>query len=103
MSPYKALFGRDPPLMVLYVHQVNNPPTLQEMLQTRDALLRQLKTNLSRAQNYMKTQADKKSRDIQLAICDMVLVKLQPYRQQSLALRKNYKLGLRYFGPFEKC
>ncbi|PNX65175.1 hypothetical protein L195_g054410 [Trifolium pratense] len=31
----------------------------------------------------------------------MVLVRLQPYRQQSVALRKNQKLGMRYFGPFE--
>nr|KYP34631.1 hypothetical protein KK1_044394 [Cajanus cajan] len=30
----------------------------------------------------------------------LVLVKLQPYRQLSLALRKNQKLGMRYFGPF---
>jgi len=27
-------------------------------------------------------------------------VKLQPYKQYSIALRKNQKLGLHYFGPF---
>ena len=32
MSPYKALFGRDPPLLVPYVHQVDDPSTLQETL-----------------------------------------------------------------------
>ncbi|XP_072064358.1 uncharacterized protein [Arachis hypogaea] len=31
---------------------------------------------------------------------NLVLVKLQPYRQHSVALRKHLKLGLRYFGPF---
>ncbi|MCI51126.1 GDT1-like protein 2, partial [Trifolium medium] len=31
----------------------------------------------------------------------MVLVRLQPYRQHSAALRKNQKLSMRYFGPFK--
>jgi len=46
MSPYKALFGRDPPSVVSYVHHADDPPALQETLQTRDALLRLIKTNL---------------------------------------------------------
>ncbi|MCH79841.1 retrotransposon protein, partial [Trifolium medium] len=101
MTPFKALYGRDPPYLTRYVAQANDPPTIQEELMARDKILQQLKDNLIRAQQYMKKQADKHRSDITLKIGDLVLVKLQPYRQHSAALRKNQKLGLRYFGPFE--
>ncbi|CAJ2644751.1 unnamed protein product [Trifolium pratense] len=101
MTPFKALYGRDPPTLVRYQPQTTDPPTVQEELMERDQVLQQLKSHLERAQQYMKKQADKHRSDLVLKVGDMVLVKLQPYRQQSLALRKNQKLGMRYFGPFE--
>ena len=48
----------------------------------------------------MKLQADRHQSDISFEKGDLVYVKLQPYRQHSVALRKSQKLGLRYFGPF---
>jgi len=49
----------------------------------------------------MKKQADKNRRHLKFVVGDLVLVKLQPYRQHSLTLRKNQKLAMRYFRPFE--
>jgi len=50
-----------------------------------------------KAQQQMKENANKKSRNIEFNEGDMVLVKLQPYRQNWVTLRKNQKLGMRYF------
>jgi hypothetical protein len=53
-----------------------------------------------RAQQVMKSQADKKRKEGHFKVGDKVLVRLQPYKQHSAVLRKNHKLSMRYFGPF---
>ncbi|CAH9095874.1 unnamed protein product [Cuscuta epithymum] len=100
MSPFQVVFGRPPPSVLHYEIDTKDPCSLKELLQQRDQLLKTVKANLTKAQHYMKGQADKKRRDFQFNVGDLVLVKLQPYRQHSVALRKHKKLGLRYFGPF---
>jgi len=100
MSPFKALYGRDPPTMVRYEYSSQDEQTLQEMFLARDRLLDDLKKNMARSQEFMKLYADKNRRHMELEEGDLVLVKLQPYRQHYVALRRHQKLGLRYFGPF---
>jgi len=73
---------------------------IHELLQQSDVILEQLKQNSIKAQQRMKKVIDQKRQEVEFEIGDMVLVKLQPYRQNCLALRKNQKLGLKYFGPF---
>ena len=48
----------------------------------------------------MKKYANLKRRELEFNIGDSVFVKLQPYRQHSLKLERNHKLGMHYFGPF---
>ncbi|XP_006579269.1 uncharacterized protein [Glycine max] len=100
MTPFQAVFGRPPPAVMHYEVDPKDPDPLKDLLQLRDQLLSKLKGNLLKAQQYMKMQADKKMRDFKFQVGDLVLVKLQPYRQHSVALRKHQKLGLCYFGPF---
>lgn len=100
MTPFKAVYGRDPPVLVKYDTATADPPTLQNLLTERDTTLQILKVNLHRAQQVMKKYADAKRKFAEFQMGDMVLVKLQPYRQHSVSLHQNQKLGLRYFGPF---
>ncbi|XP_045822209.1 uncharacterized protein LOC123915111 [Trifolium pratense] len=62
-------------------------------------VIEQLKRHLMRAQQVMKNQADNKRKDGIFNVGDIVLVKLQPYWQHSVDLRKNKKLSTRQFGP----
>jgi hypothetical protein len=41
----------------------------------------------------MKKQADRRIIDVTLEVGELVLVKLQPFIQQFVAMRKNNKLG----------
>lgn len=77
MTPFKAVYGRDPPSLVKYTVAPTDPPSLQELLTERDSVLAQLKVNLSRAQVFMKKYADKGRKPLEFHIGNMVLVKLQ--------------------------
>lgn len=73
---------------------------MQAQLTDRDMLLRQLKQHLQRAQERMEKFADRNLREEVFKTGDLIFVRLQPYRQQSVQLPRNQKLSLRYFGPF---
>ncbi|KAL4290327.1 hypothetical protein GQ457_14G018800 [Hibiscus cannabinus] len=101
LTPFKALYGRDPPTMVDYLEGSAKNDHVNQELQKRNEILRMLKHNLWQAQVRMKNQADKHRRELNLEVGSWAYVKLQPYRQLSLRLRKQQKLSPRFFGPYQ--
>jgi hypothetical protein len=49
----------------------------------------------------METQANKKRVDYTFKIGDLVVLRLQPYRQQFINIRTSQKLAKRFFGPLK--
>nr|GEU37907.1 transposon Ty3-I Gag-Pol polyprotein [Tanacetum cinerariifolium] len=75
--------------------------SVDDALCERDIVLRQLKHNLLAAKNRMEQKANRKRREVEYKVGDRVFLKLQPYRQLTLAKRLSNKLAKRYYGPYE--
>lgn len=50
----------------------------------------------------MKALADKGRTNRHFEVGDRVYLRLQPYRQSSIALRRNLKLAAKYYGPVKQ-
>ncbi|XP_019244393.1 PREDICTED: uncharacterized protein LOC109224260 [Nicotiana attenuata] len=72
-----------------------------QALKEKQLLNRILQDNLSKAQNQMKLYADSKRSERTFEEGDWVFLKLQPYRQSTVAVQKNLKLLAKFYGPYQ--
>ncbi|XP_062187935.1 uncharacterized protein LOC133891241 [Phragmites australis] len=97
---WQVLYGQEPRHMGIDRIEACSIPDLHLWLKERQLMTKLIQQHLSRAQNRMKMQADKKRIERSFAVGDYVYLKIQPYVQSSVATRSNHKLSFRYLKPF---
>ncbi|KAE8733313.1 hypothetical protein F3Y22_tig00001349pilonHSYRG00080 [Hibiscus syriacus] len=95
----RALYGYKSPTMVWQTK--TNVHSVSDLMNSRENIRQLVKLQLEQASSRMKQQSDKKRKKRVFAVGDSVHLKLQPYRQTSLVLRRNLKLASKYYDPFK--
>ncbi|GKB96109.1 retrotransposable element Tf2 [Tanacetum coccineum] len=90
-TPYEALYGQPPTFHIPYIKGSSSVDLLDRTLVARKEAIRLLKFYLKRAQDIMKSQADKHRTYKEFKVGVWVYLKLQPYRQLG---KVAYKLQL---------
>lgn len=100
-TPFEVLYGHAPRQLGIIDPASATVSDLAGWLSDRNLLSQLIQQQLMRAQQRMKHQSDKNHSEREFQVGDWVYLKLQPHVQSSVAIRTNYKLSFRFFGPFK--
>lgn len=89
LSSFEAEHGVPPPHLLSYVKGNTKLQAIEDQLKSRDQISKLLRGNLEAARNHMKRQADLHRTERSFNEGEWVILRLQPYRQASMALTKN--------------
>ncbi|KAL2243822.1 UNVERIFIED_CONTAM: hypothetical protein Sindi_0500200 [Sesamum indicum] len=87
-TPFQAQYGCPPQQLSIGPYLQNHHTDVEELMHERIKVLQLLKDNLHQAQQRMKFYADRKRTEREFEVGDEVFLKLRPYRQTLLTLRK---------------
>ncbi|KAH0698723.1 hypothetical protein KY284_012938 [Solanum tuberosum] len=98
-TPFEVLYCQNSPIHPYLVGEAANE-MVDRSLKAREAIIELLKFHISWAQHRMKDLANSHRSDRVFAVGDWVYLKLQPYRQVSVAGQPFNKLATKYYGPY---
>lgn len=85
MTPFKALYGRDPPSLLRFTEDISTVEQVNQQLAALNTILDELKANLTHAQAQMEVYADAKRHEVVFQLGDLVYLRLKPLKLRSLA------------------
>lgn len=100
-SPYEALYGVCPRQICIPSDHRSSVDVVAEFQVQREAMNKVLQDAIHTAQHKYKQYADAKRREVEFQVGDFVFLKLQPYKQLSVATRRHLKMAHKYFGPYQ--
>ena len=87
-SPFQAVYRRVPSSIPTYTRGNTSISIVEDILLTRDEILRKLCQHLLHSQQWMKHLVDKEQQEKQFQVEDLVLVKLKPYRYSGISFER---------------
>lgn len=100
LTPFTVLYGYPPPQLTILVVVGTSNAMVEDYLYQRCKMTLLLKDTPIEAQNRKKEQADKDWRERSFEVGDWVYLKLLPYRQTSIEVKRSLKLSLKFYGPY---
>lgn len=100
-TPFEALYDRAPLVLVKGDTLFSAVDEVNKLIVERNMMLKEMQEQLLKAQNVMRSQANRRRRQVDYEVGDMVFLKIQPYKMKKLSKRVNKKLSPRYYGPYE--
>lgn len=71
------------------------------ILQRRQLANQLIRENLIKAQERINKYANRRRKEREFAVGDMVYLKIQPYKNTSFSLHRSLKLHPKFYGPFQ--